>query len=115
VLAAALDDKDPLGDVRREVFAALGPGQPVLPDVARRLGVSERTLQRRLSERETTFTDVVDDTRRAIAEDHLRRDKLSVGEIAFLLGYSEPSAFSRAFHRWTGAWPADFRARARLA
>ncbi len=113
VLAAALDGRDPLDDVRREVLAALGPEPPALSDVARRLGVSDRTLQRRLAERKTRFKDVVDETRLALALDQLARDQRSVSEIAFLLGYSEPSAFSRAFHRWTGEWPAEYRARER--
>lgn len=112
-LARAAADGDPLLDVRREVFATLGGAGPSLPDVAKRLAVSERTLQRRLAEQQTTFSEVVDDVRRTVACDHLRRDALSVGEIGFVLGYSEPSAFSRAFQRWTGERPAEYRARAR--
>ncbi len=112
LLQRAAAESDPLLDVRREVFATLGGVGPSLQDVARRLAVSERTLQRRLAQQQTTFKDIVDDIRRALALDHLGRDQLSVAEIGFLLGFSEPSAFSRAFHRWTGERPADHRARA---
>ena len=109
-LAKVTRDGDPLGDVRREVHRAVGAEAPAIESVARRLAVSVRTLQRRLTAQKTTFSAVVDEARRTRALEHLARPELSIGEIAFLLGYSEPSAFSRAFRRWTGVYPADHRA-----
>ena len=63
--------------------------------------MSGRTLHRRLGEENTTFRQVVSEVRRELAERHLREGKLTVAEIAFLLGFSEASAFHRAFKRWT--------------
>lgn len=73
-------------------------------DIARTLGISTRTLRRRLEEHGTSFRDVVDDVRRALADDLLDRGK-TVKDVAFVLGFSEPSAFSRAYKRWAGKPP----------
>ncbi len=84
-------------------------GPPKMTDVARRIGVSRRTLARRLSELDTTFQRFVEDTRRETAAQLLRQTHHSLGEISFLLGFSEQSAFQRAFKRWTGSTPSEFR------
>jgi AraC-like DNA-binding protein len=73
--------------------------------------MSRRSLQRALTADGTTFQKLLADVRLAVATGHLR-DGRTVGEIAFLLGFSEPSAFRRAFRRWTGDSPRAFRARA---
>jgi AraC-like DNA-binding protein len=73
-------------------------------DIARMLGISARTLRRRLDEHGVTFRGVVDDVRRDLADELLRQGK-SVKEVAFALGFSEPSAFSRAYKRWAGKAP----------
>lgn len=78
----------------------LGPG-----DVAGRLAVSERTLQRRLREEGVSFAQLEEEVRRERAFHLLRDGKLALFEIAFLLGFSDPSAFSRAFRRWSGMPP----------
>jgi AraC-like DNA-binding protein len=78
----------------------LGPGA-----VASRLAVSERTLQRRLREEGVSFAQLEEDVRRQRAFHLLRDGKLALFEIAFLLGFSDPSAFSRAFRRWSGMPP----------
>jgi AraC-like DNA-binding protein len=73
------------------------------------LGVSTRTLQRRLREEGTTFAELLEEFRRKMSL-HLLRDKsLAVYEVAFLLGYSDPSAFYRAFRRWCGSSPYEYR------
>lgn len=87
----------------------LGRGLPTLETAAARLGMSARTLRRRLQEEGTTFQDILDETRCELAKRHLGEDKLALGEVAFLLGFSEPSAFHRAFKRWTGQTPLSYR------
>ena len=73
--------------------------------------MSERTLQRRLKDEGVTFAALVDEVRPDLARMYLADPKLAIFEVAFLLGYSEPSAFNRAFRRWTGTSPSDFRSK----
>ncbi|MCW5803036.1 MAG: helix-turn-helix transcriptional regulator [Deltaproteobacteria bacterium] len=99
--AACVGCADPPVDrVRR----ALGQGAASLPDVARRIGTSSRTLRRHLEREGLTLRGLVDDVRRARA-DELLAAGTAVKEVAFALGFSEPSAFSRAYKRWTGRAP----------
>jgi AraC-like DNA-binding protein len=95
-------------DVRAAAQAAIASGQCTLASTARALGTSERTLQRRLREEGTSFAELVDCLRRELAIEYLDK-QISVGEIAWLLGYSEPSAFHHAFKRWTGTTPEQAR------
>lgn len=95
--------------VRRAIASALPPGDPRLKSTAARLGLSPRTLQRRLRREHTSHREILDRVRRERALRLLRRDELSVEQIAEQLGFSEPSAFHRAFRRWTGRTPADRR------
>jgi AraC-like DNA-binding protein len=111
LLDRALASRDPLAEVRREVMTLLGPSEPTLEAVAARLHVSPRQLQRRLAEGGSSFSALVADARRALAELYLERGTMNVTEVAYLLGYSEPSAFSRAFKRWTGVAPENYRRR----
>jgi AraC-like DNA-binding protein len=74
-----------------------------------------RTLQRRLEQEGTTYHDVLESVRRALAELYMNDDSLSFVDIAFLLGYSDLSAFSRAFKRWHGVAPTHRRARQSVA
>ena len=90
---------------------AMPDGPPKMTDVARRVGMSRRTLARRLSALDTSFQRFVEDTRQEIATQLLRQTQHSLGEITFLLGFSEQSAFQRAFKRWTGSTPSAFRRR----
>lgn len=82
---------------------------PAIDRVARALKVSPRSLQRSLAEEGTNFRAVVDRVRRSLAERYLARPEISLNEIAFLLGFSEPSAFHRSFKRWTRQTPQQFR------
>ena len=87
------------------------PSSPVTAkSVASELGMSERTVARRLSEQGLSFGQIVDDVRRRLAERYLREPDMRPSQIAYLLGYSEPSAFTRAFRRWTGQSPSEYRA-----
>ena len=102
----------PLDQVHQLIAEALQQGLPTLGQIARRMAVSERTLRRRLEEQGTTFRAVLDETRARISRSYVSDRRLPLSEVAFLLGFSEPSAFHRAFKRWTGSTPAAFRSRA---
>lgn len=92
-----------------EISRALSEGVPPLSDIARRLGMSGRTLQRRLSERGVSYQSVVDESRRRLARRMLRETDSSLVEIAFMTGFAEQSSFSRAFRRWEGQTPRSYR------
>ena len=77
-----------------------------------KVAMGPRTLQRRLREHGVDFKWLVDDTRRRFSLNYLRDRTHTLSEIAYLLGYSEVSAFNRAFRRWTGSTPSDYRRRA---
>jgi AraC-like DNA-binding protein len=94
------------------VQAIMQEREPSLAAVAAALCMSLRTLQRRLAEDGLRYNDLVDRIRRDAAERHLGTGRLSVVEVAFLLGYESPSSFYRAFKRWTGETPSHFRRRA---
>ncbi len=111
LLAAAGDDADFLATVRNAVAEVVCDGAPTIQTIAKRLGASVRTLQRRLGEHGAVFKDVVADTRRELALRYLGQGTAELTEIAFLLGYSELSAFDRAFRRWTGETPQAARKR----
>lgn len=89
----------------------LQEGPPKLETVARALGMSHRTLSRRLQEEGTPYREVVDQIRAKLAERYLRDRDLRVSEVAYLLGYTQLSAFNHAFKRWTGESPSEFRQR----
>lgn len=95
--------------VRRVLWTDLSAGEAHLDRVARRLGVSPRALQRRLREEGTAFAAVLSRLRQEAAEPLLRDGRLAVSEVAFLLGYEDPSSFQRAFRRWAGVSPRAFR------
>jgi AraC-like DNA-binding protein len=95
--------------VRRRLWSELSEGAPGLERVARELGVSPRTLQRQLRAEGTTFAAVLAALRQELARPLLRDGRLAVSEVAFLLGYADPSAFQRAFRAWHGVSPRAFR------
>ena len=78
-------------------------------EMARRLELSDRTLFRRLAEEHTTYQKIVDEVRTTLAQEYLAQTSLTVEEIAARLGFSEPSNFRRAFKKWVGVAPVDFR------
>lgn len=94
---------------RSAIAEELSAGHAGAEHVARRLGVSLRTLHRRLSEEGTSPGELVDDVRRTLAMGHLADNSFSIAEISFLLGFAHPNAFHRAFKRWTGVTPKQYR------
>lgn len=93
----------------------LGPrlqGQsPTLEAAADAMGMAAWTLRRRLQLENSSYQNLLDDLRRDLATGHIRETTLSFGEVAFMLGFSSPGAFQRAFKRWTGETPGDYRRR----
>ncbi len=106
-----------VADDLRHVVASLivGGGAGNLDVVAQHMGTSVRTLQRRLRAVGVTYSEVVQQARCAAAEWMLRDQLGRISEVARALGYTDPAHFTRAFRRWTGSTPRDFRARASLA
>ncbi len=102
---------DPLmtAQVKRVLHEALRSDDAHVDIVAERLGLTSRSLQRRLKDEGTSFNTLREDVRRDLARRYLD-DGLAIAEISFLLGFSEPSAFFRAFKRWTGETPVAHRA-----
>src|SRR5215475_8164919 len=98
-----------LASVRRATAETMRDGNLNLARVAKQMAMSARTLQRQLKERGVDFKQVTDETRRRFAINYLKERKNTLTEVAFLLGYSELSAFNRAFKRWTGSTPLDYR------
>jgi AraC-like DNA-binding protein len=98
-----------LGNIHKLIVEGLPGGIPSVIQVAEYLGMSPRTLKRRLSEKGLTFRDLVQKIQQDVSLDLIKNSPLSMAEIAFQTGFSEQSAFNRAFKRWTGESPADFR------
>ena len=96
-------------DVVRVLSQKLRGAAPALHEVARELSMSSRNLQRTLREAGTSYQSLLDAARRDLAIRHLANPATSAGQVGFLLGFSEPSAFHRAFRRWTGKPPSAFR------
>jgi AraC-like DNA-binding protein len=97
-----------------ETKLAVLPHEISLEHAAKALSISVRTLQRRLNQRGISFRDICDATRRKLAEGYLDDPAVSVADIAFRLGYSEPAGFHHAFKRWLGQGPNEFRRERRL-
>lgn len=109
-LLAALPDSGPFDRALQQLLPRLlHDGQATLPRAARELHLSPRSLQRRLDERGLTWQQLLNNTREQLARQYLADRSLSIGDIALLLGFSEQSAFTRAFSRWTGETPARWR------
>ncbi len=102
-----------LREVEIQVASRICDGHPAIRSVAPQLGLSVRTLQRRLEERSILYRDLVAGVRSQLARRYLEETSNDLEEIAFLLGYSELSAFDHAFRRWTGQTPRGFRQKVR--
>jgi AraC-like DNA-binding protein len=97
------------GTLLHIITLTLSNGLPQAAVIAREMGMSERTLYRRLAEEGLTFRDVLAKAQSSLAQGLLRDESISIAEIAFLTGFSEQSTFTRAFKRWVGKAPAQFR------
>jgi AraC-like DNA-binding protein len=95
--------------VENAIASVLPHGRVLVEDVARSLGMSERTLARKLSDERLNFTEILQQLRRDLAVRYLDDPKLHVSKIAWLLGFHEVSAFTHAFRRWTGKTPSQMR------
>jgi AraC-like DNA-binding protein len=93
--------------VRRELVSELRGGEPTVQKIAKKLATTARTLQRRLAQESTAFQTELDQVRAQLAKRYLTEEGLSVTEVAFLLGFSEASAFARAHRRWYGRAPRE--------
>jgi AraC-like DNA-binding protein len=106
------------GSFRSSVENAIVPllphGKGHAREIAPRLGLSQRTLARRLSLEGLTFSELLEKLRSDLAERYLTDDGLSISQISWLLGYQEVSAFTHAFKRWTGKTPRELRSRIAL-
>ncbi|WP_374690560.1 AraC family transcriptional regulator [Accumulibacter sp.] len=106
---AGLFADDIVSRCKTTILQHLTSGMPSAPAVAHSLGLSQRSLQRRLAALGLTFQSVVDETRHELARRYLDDPGKSITEITFLLGFSEQSAFTRAFRRWSGMAPSSYR------
>ncbi|MBI9075728.1 MAG: AraC family transcriptional regulator [Desulfatibacillum sp.] len=95
--------------VRRKLIELLPLGEPSMEITAKSLGMSRRSLHRYLQNQGAAFRDILDDTRKHLADLYIRQPHLSVTEVAFKLGYSDSSNFSRAFRRWFNMSPITYR------
>lgn len=95
--------------VERQLIRLLPEGKVHAGIVARQLGMSTRSLTRHLADEHTSFSDILDNLRQQQALRHLADERISLQQIAWLLGYSEMAAFNHAFKRWTGTSPGRAR------
>ena len=95
--------------VRTRIIEQLPAGTPRQDSIAGELNISLRSMQRKLKEEGNSFNGLFDNTRHELAMYYIRETHRHLGEIAYLLGFSEPSSFTRAFRRWTGVTPQEFR------
>ncbi|MBO6508900.1 MAG: AraC family transcriptional regulator [Roseibium sp.] len=94
-----------LGNVEFHIIDGLSKGESSASQVAQKLAMTERTFARRLADEGTTFSEILEDVRRNLSEEYLKKSELALPEIAFLLGYSDSPAFIRAYKRWFGVTP----------
>ena len=106
---AKLDRNDVTTQVRSKLIERLPSGQFSEQGIASSINVSKRSLQRKLRLQGQSFSKLVESTRRELSKDYVRDPQRSLNEVAFLLGFAEPGNFSRAFKRWYGKSPSQFR------
>ncbi|MYM68603.1 helix-turn-helix domain-containing protein [Pseudoduganella sp. FT55W] len=112
-LGSALRELDVHGVVSEQVVAllkrGLPSGRPNVGEIARQLGMSERTLQRRITLENTSFRDLLAQARREMARRYLADHAVPVDEVSYLLGFQDLTSFQRAFREWEGCSPSDWR------
>jgi len=100
--------------VRKQLIGAMDGTDSSIEAVAKRLGTSARSLQRRLADEKTRYNDLLAEVRAEFAKRYLARGTVSASEVAYLVGFTEPPAFFKAFKRWTGMTPREFQLGARV-
>jgi len=95
--------------VKSALLEMLPSGQSTIEETANRLAMSKRTLQRQLNQESSSYKDILNSTRQALAQHYLARSMISPPEISFLLGYQDSNSFLRAFKSWTGTTPGEYR------
>jgi AraC-like DNA-binding protein len=95
--------------VKSALLEMLPSGQSTIEEAASRLAMSKRTLQRQLNLESSSYKEILNSTRQALAEHYLARSAISPPEISFLLGYQDSNSFLRAFKSWTGSTPGEYR------
>ena len=107
-----LDHDDTVARAKAEILRQLPSGRITEETIAAALNMSLRTFQRRLNDRNTVYRELLESVRRDLALKYIATPRLSITEISYLLGFSEPSSFARTFRRWTGKSPSQQRQRA---
>lgn len=109
MLARHPGEDDLVSRVKQAIADAIQGGAPDADALARRLAMSGRTLRRRLEKEGTTYQELLDDVRAELAGAYLRNPRIKTAEVAFLLGFADVGTFYRAFRRWTGTTPLEYR------
>lgn len=104
-----IDKNDLANLVKCKIYERLSLGAPCQSEIADDLGMSLRNLQRKLNERGTSFKEILEHTRKKLALEYMEQRHLSLGEIGYLVGFASVANFNRAFKRWTGCTPGEFR------
>jgi AraC-like DNA-binding protein len=100
---------DLVHEVRRLIVERLPRGSANIDAIADELNMGSKTLERRLAERSQSFSALLDATRYNVAKHYLEETDMRLSQVAYMAGYTEPAALVRAFKRWTGATPMQFR------
>ena len=109
-LLVKLDQRTSITEqVRRLLKIALNESTPRKDNIAEQLGMTARTLQRKLQKEETSYQEILDELRKESALNLLKQDDLSLPEIAQKLGFTEPRSFHRSFKAWTGLTPGQYK------
>jgi len=104
-----LDRKDTILQIKAKLLEQMPSGNVSEEEVANSLNMSIRTMQRKLKTLDQSYRQIVDDTRRDLAIEYVRQSDFPITTITFMLGFTEPANFTRAFKRWTGQSPTDYR------
>lgn len=115
-LLAKLPERSGMADLVRHLLGqALRGGDPGIESISKQIGMSSRSLQRKLKQEGTSHQTLLDKIRSELSGRYLLEPDMTICEVAYLLGFSEPSAFNRAFKRWTGTTPKEYRKARKLA
>ena len=104
-----VDKNDLIQQVRSKIYDTLPLGTPLQSAVAKELGMSLRNMQRKLQDKGSNYKKILEDTRKHLAQGYLKQAHLSLGEVSYLIGFSDLSNFNRAFKRWTNQTPGEYR------